>query len=660
MTFLQPLLLWGLLAAAIPVIIHLLNRWRHRTVRWAAMQFLLKATRESRGKKRLKHLLILACRTLAVATLAVAAARPLLGGFLGWGAGQIDTVVLILDRSASMEARPAGASTPRRAIALEQVSAALAELGSVRLVLLDSAGGDPQEVPAPDVLPQLSATAPTDTAADIPALLERAAEFLNEGSPGRTEVWIASDLQSEDWKPRSERWQTACAALAALPQPPPLRLLALTGKPAPNTSLSVLACRRAAAQLEIEFELLRHDDARTAADLPLTLAIDGVRTTDTVTLRGDSQRFVRRIALPEGSAEGSGWASIPPDGNPRDNSAFFAFGPARPLRTAVVAEPGEAADYLALAAAPPGLPGREALPVTPADASALRWNELAAVLWAAPLPAGPTAARAARFLTEGGALLFLPPGEAAGAEFGGVSWGAPEDAAAGKFLIVGEADRDDGLLRDGLDGTPLNTGALRAIRRQPILGEAAVLARWDDNSPLLARRASERGIAWFLGTLPDYRWSNLADGDLLLPAVHRAVTSGAERFDAGHLAEVGSQAARALPGQARARIDDFAAPDPANADFEAGVWRIDERLVAANRPPAENLVEQLPQETLERLLADVDHSLFREARTAAPEALAREAWRAFLVAMLLFLIAEAILCLPASRRRPPATQPAAA
>ena len=77
MSFLQPIFLYGLLAASIPVIIHLLNRRRFRTVKWGAMQFLLKATRESRGKKRLKHILILLCRTLAIAALIVAIARPL-------------------------------------------------------------------------------------------------------------------------------------------------------------------------------------------------------------------------------------------------------------------------------------------------------------------------------------------------------------------------------------------------------------------------------------------------------------------------------------------------------------------------------------------------------------------------------------------------------
>ena len=46
MTFLQPYLLWGLPLVLVPVIIHLINRLRHKPQPWAAMMFLLQATRE--------------------------------------------------------------------------------------------------------------------------------------------------------------------------------------------------------------------------------------------------------------------------------------------------------------------------------------------------------------------------------------------------------------------------------------------------------------------------------------------------------------------------------------------------------------------------------------------------------------------------------------
>ena len=47
MTFLQPFIMLGLPLVLVPVIIHLLNRLRHRPKPWAAMRFLLSATRSS-------------------------------------------------------------------------------------------------------------------------------------------------------------------------------------------------------------------------------------------------------------------------------------------------------------------------------------------------------------------------------------------------------------------------------------------------------------------------------------------------------------------------------------------------------------------------------------------------------------------------------------
>ena len=104
----------------------------------------------------------------------------------------------------------------------------------------------------------------------------------------------------------------------------------------------------------LDLEILRAADARGTATLPLTTHLNGTRTTENLTLPGQSLRFQKRITLPAGSDTGSGWLSIPADGNPRDNSAFFAYGPARPIKSVIVAPAGETADYLALAAAPPG------------------------------------------------------------------------------------------------------------------------------------------------------------------------------------------------------------------------------------------------------------------------------------------------------------------
>ncbi|MBK1881171.1 BatA domain-containing protein [Luteolibacter pohnpeiensis] len=651
MIFLSPLFLWFVAAAAVPIAIHLLNKRRHKTIPWAAMSFLLKATRESRGKKKLRHILILTCRALALAALALAAARPVASGLLGWGAGRLDTVVLILDRSASMEAKPGDGLASQRELVLEKVKKTLADLGSPRLVLIDSASASPTDVPSPDTLAELSSTAATDSEADFPRLLSKAAEFLTETS-GRSEVWIASDLQSSNWHPADERWAAARASLSSLPKVPAIRILSLTQNGgASNTSLRLISSRRSGDELLLDLELLRDENARGTISIPVTSSLNGARTTELLTVPGQSLRFQKRVTLPEGSESGYGHLSIPADGNPRDNVAFFAYGPAMPVRSVIVSAEGEAAQYLALAAAPPGFGEQSVERVEPDQFSAVVTNDLSLILWNAPLPDGAAAESLNRYLSAGGQVLFFPPGQASSESFLEHKWSAPVEAASGKFLILKDWNHADGPMRDGIDGTSLPAERMKAIRCQIPQGDSAPLARWEDGEPFLTRRVTDRGIAWFIGSKPDYTWSNLGDADVLLPVVQRILELGAARFDASHTAEIGSDAAALLPGEIRERIDDYGTPDPANAAYESGVYRLGSRVVAVNRPAAEDAPELLTRDELDDVLEGTSYTLLEQAGQATTADLSRDLWMPFLIAVLAFLIFEAILCLPKKRDR---------
>jgi Aerotolerance regulator N-terminal len=645
MLFLSPMLLWFLAAAGVPIAIHLINRRRHKTIQWAAMQFLLKASRESRGKKKLRHILILTCRALGIAALALAAARPIASGLMGWGGGSIDTVVLLLDRSASMEIKPGDGLESRRQIVITKIRDAMADLGAARLVLIDSASGKPQEIPSPDTLTELSATAGTDTAADLPTLLTRAAEFLTD-TTGRSEIWLASDLQASNWRPDDERWSAARASLAALPQKPAIRVLSLSGSSASNSSVRLLGSRRTGDELLLDLEILRSGDARSAASVPLTTHLNGTRTTENLTLPGQSLRFQKRVALPAGSETGQGWLSLPSDGNPRDSAAFFAYGPARPATSLIVAAPGETADYLALAAAPPGLGNLGTQRVDPGQAAAAIKPDLAAILWAAPLPTGSTAESLQRFLTSGGHVLFFAPGVSAETAFSDLKWSDPTEADAGKFFILKDWNHSDGPLRDGIDGTPVAANRMKAIRRQIPQGDATPLARWEDGEPFITRRIVDHGTAWFMGSVPDYTWSNLGDADVLLPVVQRVIQAGTDRFDASYIASVGSDAARLMPGETRRRLDDYGTQDAANSEFESGIFRLGDRLLALNRPAIEDTPEILSREQLDAVLDGTNYTLLDQAGQANDPSLSRDVWRAFLVAVLFFLLSEALLCLP--------------
>src|SRR4030095_12542053 len=120
-------------------------------------------------------------RTLAVLALILFLARPLAGGWMGWMLSPApDVVLILLDRSASMETKISG-NTTKREQALKLISQAAKEFdGASHLVLIDSATLLPQEIINATALPELSLTAPTDTAADLPAMLQSAFNYLIE------------------------------------------------------------------------------------------------------------------------------------------------------------------------------------------------------------------------------------------------------------------------------------------------------------------------------------------------------------------------------------------------------------------------------------------------------------------------------------------------
>ena len=90
MTFLAPALLFALPLALLPVIIHLIHLYRRRQVKWAAMMFLQMAQRMNKGLSRLRQILILAFRVLAVAAILFVITRPMAGGLLGLTGGVPD------------------------------------------------------------------------------------------------------------------------------------------------------------------------------------------------------------------------------------------------------------------------------------------------------------------------------------------------------------------------------------------------------------------------------------------------------------------------------------------------------------------------------------------------------------------------------------------
>jgi hypothetical protein len=648
MTFLQPYLLWLLPFAALPVLIHLLNRMRFRTVHWAATSFLFSANRASTRYARLRQLLLLACRVLALLALILAVARPLAGGWAGWMLSSSPDVVLILmDHSASMEATDARTGVTRRQQALDQLAAAAAAYGDrARCVLFENVFRTPQEVAQPALLPRLPSLGPTDTAADLPALFDAAANWLVRNRVGLAEVWIASDLQRSNWQPGSPRWRTISARIAALPETVRVRLLALSGPTAPNASVTLVSAIRQThtsnPSLDLTFDIQRSDSA--PATLPLSFTLDGVRSHLDLQVDGPGTRFHHSLPLDPARDSGYGSIQLPPDGNDRDNTAYFVYSPPPALHIAVIGPDGASRRCLLAAADPfPNDPKISCDPMDqpPADVD---WDKYALVIWTAPLPTGDAAARLQHFVESGGALVFFPSAQADANSFSTASFTEPQTADPAQPMRVIHWDAQDGPLADSESGAPLALSALRILRAEPIASGGDIRALFGDNHPFLTERVQGKGRVYFCATLPQPDWSTLDDGRVLVPMLQRVLQEGSKRFASGSFLDAGDASLIDNPG-GWTSLD---SPTPLDIRSQADVYRNGSRLIAVNRPADEDDPDSITPAATRQLFTPLNTFLFEE-RGFGSQSLQGEIWRALLFAMLIFLVGESFLSLPPAR-----------
>lgn len=104
MTFLNPAVLFGLLAASIPIIIHLLNLRKLKKIDFSTLQFLKELQKNKIRKIKIKQWLLLALRVLIILAIVTAFARPTLVGVSigGTTSAAKTTAVFILDDTFSM------------------------------------------------------------------------------------------------------------------------------------------------------------------------------------------------------------------------------------------------------------------------------------------------------------------------------------------------------------------------------------------------------------------------------------------------------------------------------------------------------------------------------------------------------------------------------
>jgi len=199
--FLHPWALAGLLAAAIPVLLHLLARREPPTVVFPAVRYLITTTREHQRRLKLQHLLLLLLRTLLIVALVLAAAGPTLPGS-GVAGHAPSALVLVVDNSPSSGVVVSG--SPRLAQLQAAARQVLGRATPDDALWLLTADGVPRRGDRQTLLDQVAVLPVSPRRLDLGAALGVAGEVLaGESRPG--EISLLTDLQASAVSPAELR-----------------------------------------------------------------------------------------------------------------------------------------------------------------------------------------------------------------------------------------------------------------------------------------------------------------------------------------------------------------------------------------------------------------------------------------------------------------------
>ncbi len=347
MSFLHPLALLGLAAAAIPALLHLLQRRVPPELDFPPVRYLSAAERESARRLKLRHLLLLLLRTALIVVIVLAAARPLVP-VRGGGAHQPTAVVIILDNSPSSGAVVSGGVVLDRLRVVARSS--LARTTAADRMWLMLCDGVLRAGMRDALLAILDSTHAGWQRLDLVDAVGRAARTVDaQPLPGR-EVHVLSDLQ-----------RTALAVGHA-DVPRGVRILALQpGSAVTNRGIASVTVSEGAAVIELSRSTVAGGD--NPQPVPVTIRIGGARRDRE---RGSGEIAARGLATPgEGGATRSavtvslpvqslapGWwlgeAALEPDELRADDRRPFAWRVAPAAR--VTAAPG-AGSFVAAALA---------------------------------------------------------------------------------------------------------------------------------------------------------------------------------------------------------------------------------------------------------------------------------------------------------------------
>jgi hypothetical protein len=716
MSFGIPLFLLAGLAAAIPVLLHMIHRQRAKEIRFSTLRFLKVSVQRTRRRKYIDDAALMFLRIAVLLLIALGLARPAVTSLAGLlGRGPTTALALVVDNSASMALIDDGHprfETARRAAG--QVLDGLREGDTVALFLT----GGPAEPQLGQLLrthetvrQALAEAKPSYERADLAQTLQQATSVLEKSQTTNREIYLVTDNQALSW----ENLKPDAARDSRPESLPPVVLVNVNKAPMLNAAVRDVRIQAPAPVAGVPVIATAEvvNTSGVAQEKHVELLLDGVReaVSPTLTLQpGIPVKHDFRFTLSQPGVHQGQVQLVEEDGSALDNRRTFAITADQQVPVAIVKprrlEVAYAEDsfYLERALSPGGEGGAvRVTSLTPDDLATAPLAGFAVVYCVnIPAPTGPAADRLVDYVRSGGHVVWTcgqnvdpdaynkasaaTKGELLPAPVGARK--KPPPGGAGSWHVAA-------LEKDYPAFTPLTEPAslyqtVLVYQYYPVdTGDGSavrVLARLDDGQPLLVEKGVGAGSVLFFGTGVHVDWTNLPLKPIFLPLFARLTfhLAGmeAERLQivagapivvplaAGRTRAVEVEVVRPSGETLRLKGD---APDARSFRYpdthEAGVYQV--RLL--NTVPPKNLayaVNMDPNEsdpaTLPRAEVERRFGRRRLIYSEAPDALAAAVIRlregvslrtTFLMAVLLGLVAETFL---ANRRGalPPTEGPA--
>lgn len=563
MTFLNPLLLLGLVAAAIPLIIHLFNFRRPKRVDFSTLAFLKELQQTTMQRVRIKQWLLLALRTLAIASLVLAFARPTLTGSLvqRFGGNAPVVAALVVDNSRSMGVRDQQGEYLAQARTLAARIIGQMQPGDEVWVLstADTLTALPDayrhQAPALDAVAALE----TRTNATIATrVLVRAAALLDQRPTLNKELYLLSDLQQRT---------LADTFTVEIPDDVRLMVIPVGNRPQPNVGLTgvqvVSRIVEAGQPVEIEATATNYG-TEAVAGVVAGLFLEGERVAQaSADLPPGVPTLLRFTATPQQRGWLAGQVQIEADAFEYDNTRYFTLHVPARRRVLVVRGDGQATPYLDAALSAQVVQDRMALEVQTLPETALAAADLGTfgavvLVGVQTLSSGETAALA-RYVEAGGGLLLFPHEQQQTADLnallaalGGGRFAAMSGTpGAGTTIATFDQVDLEHPLFEGVLAQPQGQRTptverptiYAAMGYTPGTGTEQTLVGLTTGTPFLQELRHGDGSVLVQTVAPDLRWSDLPVRGLFLPLLYRTLAylsaSGAVQGEAFTLGEGG-------------------------------------------------------------------------------------------------------------------------